>query len=233
MLVAQTLRSNLDDHVPPAKYQEELENVEESLRNHKWKTGLRQARRLTDTVVRRSWYGKELKQMLSELALYQAVAEANLGRRDDALWHWHIAQNLDFKIRQRDLAPYGEAGKLLYEFPLRARGEVPTGFVVPETYPTGPRLDRPRKPEMPTPPTVLNNTGAAIEGSGDFKAEVIIDENGEFHQPVVLSPYLHPIVIYASLEWLRKWAPFEPALFEGEPADFMDEITVQFHVSRW
>ncbi len=232
-LFAQTLRSTADDHVPPAQYQEELEKLDKNLRDHKWKSGLRSARRLTDTILGRSWYGKELGRMLSELALYQAVAEANLGKRDDAVWHWHVAQNLDFRMRRRDLSPYGEAGKLLQEFPLRARGEVPVGFVVPTTYPTGPRLDRPRRPKMRTVPTVLNNTGATIEGSGDFKVEVIIDQSGEFHQPVVVSSYLHPVVIYASLEWLRKWGPFEPALFEGEPADFLDEITVQFNVSRW
>ena len=230
---AQTLSSNVDGHVPPGEYQKELEEAEESLRQHKWKAGLRKARRLAETLTLRSWYGKELGRMLSELALFQAVAEANLGKREEALWHWHIAQNLSFKMRNRDLSPYDEASKLLLEFPLRKLGEVPVGFVVPDTYPGGPIMKSARQPEKSSWPTVLNNTGAALEGSGNFHAEVIVDKKGHLHQPVVTSTHLHPIVIYSSLEWLREISPFRPALFEGEPSDDLYKVTVQFQVSRW
>lgn len=233
-LDAQVVRSTIDNLVSPEEYQEELDTIHESLLAHKWKRGLRHARSLTETILRRSWHGKELQRMLSELALYQAVAEANLPRlRYEAIWHWHIAQNLDFKMRNRDLSPYGRAGALLREFPLRRQGSVPAGFEVATTYPTGPRLDPPRKPGTATVPTVLNNTGAALEGSGDFKVEVIVDKYGRLHQPVVISTYLHPIVIYGSLEWLRDWAPFQPARLDGKPADYLDTFTVQFQILRW
>ncbi len=229
----QELRSTIDRDVRPAHVREELPEVDSKLRAGKWKAGLRHAQRLTETVVRRTWYGRELRPVLSELALYQALAEANLDRREQAIWHWHIAQNLDPAMRRRDLAPYGKAGKLLYEHLLRALGEVPVPFVVPETYPGGPRLVGAVQPEMKSEPTVLNNTGAAIEGTGSFHVEVLIDEQGRIHQPVVTSTHLHPIVIYASLEWLRRLPRFEPSRFEGEPADSLDRVTIRFKVSRW
>ncbi len=230
---AQRLRTSIDGQVRPAKVQEELVEVDAKLRAGKWKAGLKDAQLLTEVVLARTWYGKELRGIISELALYQAVAEANLGKNDRAIWHWHIALNLDRKIRRRDLAPYGKAAKLLYEFPLRAEGEVPAPYVVPETYPGGPLFVGPVRPKMSSVPTVLNNTGAAIEGSGDFQVELIIDRRGRIQQPVVISDHLHPIVIYASLEWLRKMPVYEPARFEGEPADYLDLVTIRFHVSRW
>lgn len=230
---AQQLRSSLDGKIHPTEVQEELEKVDAQLRSGKWKTALRHAQRVTETVLTRTWYGKEIRRMLSELALYQAVAEANLGRRDDAIWHWHIAQNLDFRMRRRDLAPYGKAGKLLREFPLRALGEVPVTFSVPETYPGGPRLDRAVGPKLSSFPTVVNNTGAAQEGTGDFHAELLIDEQGRIRQPVVITTHLHPIIIYASLEWLREMPLFKPAQFKGEPADSLEKFIIRFKVSRW
>ena len=230
---AQRLSSSLDEDVRPSQVQEEMEKVEAKLRRGKWKAALADTERVTETVLGRTWYGKELRQIVAELALFHALAEANLGRDEPAIWHWHIAQNLDFRIVKRDLAPYGEAGKLLYEHPLRARGEVPAPFAVPDHYPGGPPYEGPRPPKMPSQPEVLNNTGAVQEGSGDFKVEVLIDEKGEMHQPVVISSHLHPIVIYASLEWLRRLPAFTPARFEGEPADALETFTVRFKVSRW
>ena len=230
---AQELRSSIDGDIRPAQVEEELQAVDARLRAGKWKAGLRHAQRLTETVIRRTWYGRELRRIVAELALYQAVAEANLGRRDDAIWHWHIAHNLTPAMRRRDLAPYGDAGKLLYEVPLRALGEVPAGFVVPEALAGSGRLVGPRQPKMPRKPTILNNTGAAIEGTGNFQAEVLVDERGRIQHPVVTSDHLHPIVIYASLEWLRQIPPFTPARFDGEPVDSLDRVTIRFEINRW
>ena len=230
---AQELRSSIDRDIRPAEVEEELQALDVRLRAGKWKAGLKHAQRLTETVLRRTWYGKELRRILSELALYQAVAEANLDRRDDAIWHWHVAHNLVPAMRRHDLAPYGKAGKLLYEVPLRTLGEVPAGFVVPQALPGSGRLAGPRQPKMPGTPTLLNNTGAAIEGSGNFQAEVLIDERGRIQHPVVTSDHLHPIVIYASLEWLRQIPPFKPARFDGEPVDSLDRVTIRFEINRW
>ena len=88
-------------------------------------------------------------------------------------------------------------------------------------------------PDTSSVPTILNNTGAAQEGTGDFHVEVIIDRQGRVQQPVVKSTHLHPIVIYASLEWLRQLPPLQPARYDGEPVDDLDSITVEFHLERW
>ncbi len=230
---AQELRSVIDRDVRPTEVQEQLEVVDAKLRGGKWKSGLKLAQRLTEIVIQRTWHAREIRAQLTELAFFQSVAEANLGRRDEAIWHWHVAQNLDFRIRRRDFAPYGKAGKLLREVPLRTLGEVPAGFVVPERLAGSGRLVGPFQPEFKTRPRILNNTGAAIEGTGSFQAEVLVDERGRIRQPVVTTDHLHPIVIYASLAWMREMPSFVPARFDGEPVDALDRVRIQFVVSRW
>ena len=63
-----------------------------------------------------------------------AVAEAGLGREDDAVWHWHIAQNLaGAALSDKTLASFGKAGALLVRHPLRRVDEAPPGW----TYRSG------------------------------------------------------------------------------------------------
>ncbi len=221
-------------HVMASKWRPEVEKIDEALRKHRFKAGLKQARRLAETVKSRSWHGPDLQQIMADLAFYQAVASANLGSEREAIWYWHIAWNLDFKTSKRDLAPYGDAGKILREFPLRDQDEVPAGFVVPRGPHYGVRVEPPEGPRLRANPRILNNTGATIDGSGDCHVEIVVDENGVLHQPVNLSPHRHPIVIYAVLQWmLEKLPAFEPLRIDGEAHDSLFDLTIRFHVERW
>lgn len=215
-----------------SEWEPEVRKVVEKLREHRWKAARRNAESLADEVMRSSWYGPGLGHVLAELALARAVADANLGRDRQAIWHYHAATNLDFRIRTRDLAPYGEAAKLLYEHKLRARGETPAGFENRETTPLV-RFERPQPPDMKTTPTILNNTASTREGSSDFHVEVIVGKEGKLHHPVVVSDYVHPIVTYAVLRWLEDLPPFEPGRVEGEPTDSLYDLVVDFKIGRW
>ena len=166
----------------------------DSLRNGRWKYARKSAKKLADRILKEAWSDRELKAVLAELALYQAIAEANLDDRDDAIWHWHTALNLEPKIARRDFSGYGKAGRLFIEFPLRKRGEIPPGFQDPAASPSRPPTT-PIPPPM-TIPTLLNNNGSIRQPSGNFEVEIVVDSGGELHQPVVISGHLHPIVIY-------------------------------------
>lgn len=209
----------------------EVEKVVSVLDEQKWKLARTKARKLADKVAGRSWYGPDLDRVMAELDFARAVAEANLGNDRVALWYWHMASNLDFRLRRRDLAPYGEAAKLFAEFPLRRRGEVPPGFVVPESSPTTPETP-PKKPDY-EPPVILNNTAAAQENPADAHVEVVIDEEGRLHHPVVVSDYLNPILIHALLEWLLDFPPCEPRRIDGEPAATLYDFSIAFRYRRW
>lgn len=210
-----------------SEYWPEVEAIDAALLRGKWKPARKQARKLAETVVKNNWNGIELEQILAELACQQAVALANLGDKRDAVWYWHIAQNLDARIFNKDLAPYGEAGRLLREFRLRSPGKVPRSF---RTYPHDGNDRPPGLGELPIP-RILTNTGATIDRPGSFAVELVIDEQGAMHQPVVISSSLHPIVIYFVLAAMLDFPDFKPARYEGEPVDCLYDLTIRFRIS--
>ncbi len=205
--------------------------IEQRLQQQAWQKAQKAARKLAGRVLSEGWYDRELGAVLAELALYQAVAELNLDRREDAIWHWRMAQNLDPRIRQRDLSPYGKAGAVLGELPLRREGEKPLGFVIRD-----PPLNRSFQPAEKldlAKPTLLSNAAAVREGSAPFIAEVVIDERGYVHHPVVVSTQLKPNVIYAVLEFYRGKQAFEPARISGEPVAILMPLEISFEINRW
>ncbi len=220
------------DVVNNSEWKSDLESLEESLRAHKWKPARRAAQKLGKKVMNKSWYGPNLDKVLAEAALAQAIAGANLGDDGEAVWYWHVAINLNHRIRDRDLGPYGRAGKLLYEFPLRAHGEVPVGFENRERGPLNPSHP-PKVPDVGVPTFIINLAGVETR-QGDFHVEVIVDKEGRLHHPVVESTYLHPILIYAVLDWLARVPPFEPRrFFEGGASDSLYDISMDFNSTRW
>ncbi len=214
-----------------SKWWPEVREIGEHLRKHRWKFSLRKLAKLEERVLDEAWSGPDLDRVLAELALYRAIVDANLRRDRSALWYWHIATNLDSRVRGRDLAPYDRAGKLLYEFPLRARGEVPVGFENRELSPVHPSTP-PILPDVPIP-VVLFNSAAARARAGDCRVEVIVDKEGRLHHPVVLSTYLHPVVNYAALRWLGGLPPAEPRRIDGEPTDSLYEVTIAFRDGKF
>lgn len=219
-------------HVDPSKWWPELEKVEETARAGRYKAARRTLDRLTEDVLGSSWFGPDLRKILARLAFLDAVARANLGQDREAIWTWHMACNLDFKLRQEDFGPWGKAGDLLLEHPLRRRGQVPIIFDQPVSAPGRARTS-PQWPRSPVTPTILNNTGAAQEHQGDFEVELIIDQDGRPHQPVVISTHIHPVVTYATLRAILTMKPFTPGSAEGEIRDMVTVVRVRYFVERW
>lgn len=219
-------------HVDPSKWWPELERVEELARDHRFKPARRAIDRLTEKVLGSSWFGPDLRKVLARLAFLDAVTEANLGNDREAIWAWHMACNLDFKLRKVDFAPWGKAGDLLLEHPLRQRAQVPILFDQPVSAGAG-RIVRPEWPRNPVTPTILNNTGAAQEHQGDFEVELIIDKEGRPHHPVVISTHIHPVVTYATLRMLPTMKPFDPGTVDGEDRDMVSLVRVRYFVERW
>ena len=234
LVVAAGAAASQTGHGNPPRYSKwwtQVEPIEGSLQNGRWKYARRNAMRLTKTLLNESWNDRELDTILAELALYRAVADANLDRREDAIWYWFTALNLNRRIADRDLTPYGVAAASLSELPLRKRGDIPANFLKGSS-----RSDGPVTPPgflNVTVPTLLNNTGATRQRSADFEVEVIADEAGDLHQPVVISRHVNRVVIYACLEWLHGVPALEPARLDGQAVVATYTVMIEFLINPY
>ena len=186
-----------------SRWQKDLDKVDAKLRAGRWQAGQRAARKLAENVLSRGWHDRALRSVLADLACYQAAASANLDSNDEAAWYWHMAQNLDARVRDKDLAPYGEAAKLLREFPLRRRGQATARFRVIE-----PRYGRFTHAVMAEgwSPAMPSNPGARDQRPEAIHVELIVDRHGRPHHPVVLARP-HPVMVYGLLDALRQRQP--------------------------
>jgi hypothetical protein len=140
-----------------------------------------------------------------------AVAEAGMGREEDAIWHWHIAQNLDrAENPAAELATFGKAGELLTRHPLR-RADEPAGLVKPGRKLAG---------DMPK----LSADIGLVPAPKGLKVQVVIDAEGRIREPVVVSGAV-PGMIWEVLEALRGWR-YEPARRGEEAVAVFRELTL-------
>lgn len=148
-----------------------------------------------------------------------ALAEAGSGRRDEAIWHWQVAQNLRPGL-VLDPAAYGEAGALLARHKLRRPGEAPAGMEAVAATDLGANSVPPRKVagDEPKVPTSLASPNAPRWA----RLQVAIDTQGRVVEPVVLAARSEAFR-WAVLEAVRTWR-FEPARREGQPVAVLLDI---------
>ncbi len=163
-----------------------------------------------------------LAEALSRLAL----AEAGLGRADDALWHWGEAENLvPGVLSAEELAAYGPPGALLAVHPLRRAGEEPAGVALrrPPTSGAAAAFVPPRRltGELPSAASIrAKHPGIPPR----LAVEVVVDAEGRAREPVVVSGRLPDLFVQA-LESLRGFR-FAPATENGAPVAVLAELVV-------
>lgn len=172
---------------------------------------------VTDEMFRVLGPGDATTYVLSIPLIQIALAEAGLGDRRAALWHWHMAQTLYPKTADSDLSMFGEPGEFLKKNLL--------------SNPT-PEKCAPR-PEGMTPPKVSKTIEPLYpEGARKFRERgiVIVDlkigVDGVPSEPRVVKPLSAPLT-YAALGALRSWT-FTPAMLDGKPIESSFCITVNF-----
>lgn len=201
------------------------------LEGGRWKKAAKQAEDLREEVMRSSWREPDLAEVLAEIAFQLAVARANQGDDEAALWEWHTALNLERLrgrrgIAERDLAPYGKAAELLAAHPLRAFEEYPPGYPPVEIRPDRDYEHAEQREDFQIGP--LTNTAATREVVDPVTLEVLIDARGRLHHPVLVTSWSHPVTVQWALDNLRRAAPFRPARLNGEPVAALRAI--EFHV---
>lgn len=213
-----------------SRWWSEVDRVGETLEAGKWRKAVKRAEDLREEVMRSSWREPDLGEVLAELAFQLAVAHANRNEDEEALWEWHTALNLDRarpgggrrEIAERDLSPYGRAAELLAAHPLRAHEEYPPGYP-----PVDVRPDRDYEKPEPREDFQLEplvNTSATREVVDPVTVEVLVDAEGRLRQPVVVTPWSHPVAIQWALDNIRRSGPYRPARMEGETVAVLQPI---------
>lgn len=203
--------------LPAQPFQQWLAESDAQLRRGEWQAVLAPAQELVSRLRESEHEYRVLAEGLRVLAL----AEAGLGRTDEAVWHWQVAQNLRPEITL-DPAAYGEAGRLLAQHKLRRRNEPPAGMSVVAAAGLGTGSMPPRKTAGDEP--VFTGGLASPRVPKWTRIQAVIDTQGQVVAPVVLAGRMDAIQ-WAALEAVRTWR-FEPARREGQPVAVFLDVTL-------
>jgi TonB family protein len=199
-----------------------LHDIDVQLRKGEFAPARQSAIELTQDMVQQMGAGGSSAYTLAVACTFRAIAEAGLGKEEDALWYWRTAAAIFPGIEKTDLRPYGAPAARLKETPFRAqigtdlRGAVKT-------------VQRPvlKKHADPEYPKNMQKMGVQTQ----YVFEVIIDPRGRLSEPKVLTPIKEPSLVYVVLETIKGWE-FEPATSDGKPVAILYTLTVSFHARR-
>ncbi len=156
---------------------EQLRQLDAGLRAEQWQESREEAEKLTDRMLKRLGIGPAANYLLALVTTYRALAEAGLGMREEADWHWHVAQALDAQVASADLRPYGRAGELLRE----ELSTLPQDPSKAESSSDSRREIRPPRCRKRTPEFPLS---LGLRGYGSrVVVQVIIGRDGRLRQP--------------------------------------------------
>ncbi|HEV7517793.1 MAG TPA: hypothetical protein VGR07_15950 [Thermoanaerobaculia bacterium] len=190
---------------------ESLEKIDSQLHRGEWAAAEAESLSLVSDALLRKTSGT------FDAVARLALAEAGLGRTEDALWHWSVAQNLAVDF---DPKPFGAPGELLASHALRHLDEVPAGLTVRRQGDGGgpfspPRLVDAKKIELP------GMWGAIPKG---MRLQVLVDAQGRAEQPVMAQSTSEALT-YVVLKFLRDWH-FAPARAGGAPVAAFYDIKI-------
>ncbi len=203
------------------KWQRAVQDLESQLEHGDWKKTLERCEKQRGKMIGKFADPGLTPELIAQTLLLQAVAEANLGRNDDALWHWHSAQNYLDGLPDMDLSGMGRAASILAGRSLDDVPEVP--MAKEKSDRSRYREVKIKRPVRPTYPKALSKTG--IEGGVVVK--IVVGAGGKPHQPVVLEAGLKPLMAFPALEALRGWR-FTPAQEGKEPIAVYYELKINY-----
>jgi Gram-negative bacterial TonB protein C-terminal len=189
-----------------------LSEIERARRDGRYQAVETAAADLALEMAQRLPAGETGRRTLALTLTYHALAAVLLKRQDDALWSWHIAQNLNPALRTEPIpASWGDAGAWLAAHRLRRPGvfdgavDAPVGTAEPSVAPPG---------------------GGNRERLADgLEVEAVVDPEGRVHSPVVVAGGDSPGKVYSALSSLRQ-KRFEPAIEDGRPVAAILKLSI-------
>jgi TonB family protein len=145
---------------------------------------------------------------------HKALANAGLGKVNEALWYWYIAQEISPAVAKSDLSGFGAPGDFLKRHSSSTADPSSGGAVTPA---------RVLKQVLPKFPSGASRFGIG----GDLVVQIVIDKNGQPTLPKIVHALPAPTLSFVALEALKHWQ-FEPAKRNGEPVSMVFDLTVHY-----
>jgi TonB family protein len=195
-------------------WQNEVSQSAATLRSGNYANSLKIADQVLSAMVERLGAGGADDTMLATALTHKALANAGLGKINEALWYWYIAQEISPAVAKSDLSTFGAPGEFLKRHPLTDFDASPAGRVTPA------RIVKQVMPKFPP--------GASRFGiGGDLVVQIVIDANGQPTLPRIVHALPAPTLSFVALEALKRWQ-FEPARQNGEPVPIVFDLTVHY-----
>lgn len=180
-----------------------------------WQEAAKRVRKAEKKILHRDEVRISDRRDLAELALYRAVAAANLDRDDEARWFWHLAHGLDLATARRDVSAWGRAAGVFGGIRVRDVGRLPEDAedeAFTRFYARG--YEPPEPPVLRVPGSLSQSH--RVWDSEPVRVELYLDADGRPRSPRLIGRPAHPMLVY---ELFREYfdEEWEPARFEGEP----------------
>jgi TonB family protein len=153
-------------------------------------------------------------ELLATALTHKALANAGLGKIDEALWYWNIAQEISPAAAKSDLSSFGAPGDFLKRHPVKDAEITAGGKVTPAKV---------LKQVLPKFPAGASRYGIA----GDLVVQIVVDKTGQPTLPRIVRALPAPTLSFVALEALRHWQ-FEPATSNGQPISIAFALTVHY-----
>ena len=213
LLSAPTLAASL------GKWQKKLDQAEARLASKDWQGTFGDSSALIRGLVDKNTLDPGATELAAQALVLQAIAEANLGMNEEAVWHWQAAGGMIDGLSELDLSDYGLAEALLKGSADRepdssggrgsGKGEYEKVVILRTVKPQAPKAVRKRF------------------ANGALTMEVVIDLSGRPSRPIVKSQGPVPMMVFPILDAVRQWR-FTPASRDGEPLRVVYELKIDY-----
>lgn len=204
-----------------------LVKIDKNLTQGEYKKAYQGSSRLLEEMNNSFISGPAIGRFLGLSTVLKAIAAYHLDRKDEALWHWHIATQMYPDILNYQMTAYGNAGPFLKDhlLPEDDSGVADDSEQLTNVEPSQlVAIKAPRKKRTPQPtiPTAKRGSGRVT-----VKVQVVIGVDGRVRQPRILGSSGELTLVYATFEALRNWK-FRPAQLADKPVEVYYSLDVNF-----
>lgn len=200
--------------MPAETWRKDLNQSATTLQTGDYANSLKIADRVIADMVERLGSGAAENDVFATALAHKALASAGLGKINEALWYWYIAQEISPAVAKSDFSSFGAPGEFLKRHPFSSSDTPAGGAASPA---------RVLKQVLPKFPAGATRFGLA----GDLVVQIIIDKNGQPTLPRIVRALPAPTLSFVALEALKHWQ-FEPAKRNGEPVSMPFDLTVHY-----